>query len=303
MDNFIVNLNLSSINTNETSYMIGEIFGYYIIPITALIGSLLGVIYMVVLYNSTLTKLTKYKLLFYKVSNLVIFNIIFVGSKNNSCSVCQQIVYSSYVNQFFRLYVSNNLLVAIGGAAFCLEMLISYDRFCILKKQANTIRKDHIKYVYLSSLLLGAIMLAPYYCAYEIDLSASFGLYYVNKSWFGHTSFFFWYELINALVIQILTVSLIILLNMRNIIEYKRFIRNKSKLTNEFKIKAEAVFTKMIIIGTSVFIFTTVYCTVTYVIIKINSLNGVQYSSLENLNLLLAYELLLINFILDLLSI
>ena len=300
MDNF-ENLNLSLSDTNETFYVMGEILGYYVIPATALIGTVLRIVYGILLYKLNLTHLTKYKMLLYKIFSLVIFNLIYIGFKNNSCNICPNIVYNTYTLQFIRLYFSNHLLITIGVQVFSFELLIAYDRFCILKKMQSAVNIDKIKYVYLLSLVFGTIMLAPYYLAYEIEYSRSLDLYFITKTWIGNSKFFFWYKLTNLIMNQSIVIFGLILLNILNIIQYKRFIKNKSHVLTEMrKLKAEAVFTKMIIIGTSLFIFATAYYSTTLLIININLINGIQYNSFANFNIMFSFEIILVSFILDL---
>ena len=300
MENF-ENFNLSLSDTYDTFYVMGEILGYYVIPATALIGTLLRIFYGILLHKSNLTHLTKYKILLYKVFNLAICNLIYMGFKNNSCNICPNIVYNTYAVQFIRLYFSNHLLQLVGVQVFSLELLIAFDRYCILKKMQNAVNMDKIKYVYLLSLLTGIVILMPYFLAYEIQYSRSLDLYCIEKTWIGNTNFFFWYKLSNILINPSIVIFGLIFLNILNVIEYKRFIKNKSQVITEIKnINAEAVFTKMIIIGTSLFIFATAHYSITLSIININLVNGIQYGSFTNLNLLISFEFVLVSFIMDL---
>ena len=77
---------------------------------------------------------------------------------------------------------------------------------------------------------------------------------------------------------------------------YKRFLSNKSKVIKVIrKLKAETIFTRMIIIGTTQFIFVLLYNTASFIIQKINLLNGIQYTTFANLNVLVSYDILLLS--------
>ena len=68
---------------------------------TGLISAVLRIVYATLLYNSKLIKMGKDEILFYKIVNLIVFNLIFVGFQNFSCQNCTDRIFSSYINHFF----------------------------------------------------------------------------------------------------------------------------------------------------------------------------------------------------------
>ena len=283
---------------NDTSYTVGKIFGYYIIPITALIGALLRIVYAVLLYNSKLMKLTNYVILFYKIINMVFFNLIFIGFQNYSCQICPDRRFSTYPVQFFRLYfmtLVNNVIIFAGCS---LEIITSYDRFCILKKIKSDLFKIPIKYIYLSDLIVSAIIIAPFYFANVIKYSIDHDLYYIVKTPLGNTKWYFWYQIIYLLAVRIVTSFILIVLNILNVIEYKKFIQNKSKLNKDIR-NTDTLFTRTIITATFLLIFGLLYNIAGFMIIQLNSLQGIDYTAFSNLNIMMSYEIILLFYIMD----
>ena len=245
-------------------------------------------------------KLTNYVILFYKIINLVFFNLIFVGFQNYSCQICPDRRFSTYPVQFFRLYFMTLVINVIIFAGCSFEVITSYDRFCILKKIKSDLFKIPIKYIYLFDLIVSAVIIAPFYFANEIKYSIDTNLYYIVKTPLGNTNWYFWYQIVYILTIRIATSFILIVLNILNVIEYKKFIQNKSKLNKDIRnLNADTLFTRMIIMGTFLFIFGLLYNIVGFMIIQLDSLQGIYYTAFSNLNIMMSYEIILLFYIMD----
>ena len=72
----------------DTAYIVGQVFGYYVIPITALISTLLRLLLCYSLFKNQLPILPKYILLVYKLFTLIILNTILIGYQNAGCNAC-----------------------------------------------------------------------------------------------------------------------------------------------------------------------------------------------------------------------
>ena len=296
----ISNSSLSPLIVYDSVYIVGQLFGYFVIPITALIGTILRIIFAATLLYSKLMKYPKYMILFYKMMNVTFYNVIFIGYQNNRCYYCPDRFYNTYSSQFYQLFVLHHLIDLIKFQINFFEILITYDRFCVLRKTKSVLFKFNIKYLSLICLLIALFINLPDYFAFKLVYWPLLDKYSIVKTNFGNSYVYFFYHTFEDFSIRIFTIISIILLNILNIIEYKQFIKSKLKvIRNIKKIRAETVFTRMVIMGTCLFSFGLINIGWSYGIIQIDYLNGILYNSFANLSLAVSEEIMLLAFISD----
>ena len=116
----------------------------------------------------------------------------------------------------------------------------------------------------------------------------------------GSSNWYFWYQIIFHLAYRIFSSFILIILNIFNIAEYRHFIISKAKvIKDKKKYKSEIVFTRLVIIGTFLFIFALLYNINAYVIVQSFQLKGINYDAFANINILVSYEVILFFYIFD----
>ena len=287
--------------TNETlAQQTTQLLQSVAIPVTALIGACFYVLYGALLCTSNLIKQTKYNLLFYKILNLTLFNLISTRFQNNDCHICTEIVYGPYWCQVVQFYFSKCALNILRLAICFFEVIIAFNRYCVLTQRKSVIFKLPMKYSYLICLLVCSILIMPVLVTQQIVYSPGTGSYYIANS-LVRGNWYFWYIIASNSIIRLFTVVVLSVLNTLNIIEYKRFIIKKARVIRRTgRFKAEVVFTRMIIIDTFLFIIGFIGNIVSFVVAQLSWLNGAAHNSVRSqLIAAVSYELLLLIYIAD----
>ena len=180
------------------------------------------------------------------------------------------------------------------------EVLITYERYCVLKRTQSGFTRVNLRYIFLISLLVTLLMQLPDIFTRNINYSYSNNSYYFTLNSFGKSDFYFWYQILMMSFVRIVTIVAIIVLNIFNVIEYKKFIRNKIKMVKtSSKLNAEFVFARMIIIGTSLFAFGLINITWSYILSQINLINEIYYTPFQNLSIMMSQQIMLLVLIID----
>ena len=284
----------------DTAYIVGQVFGYYVIPITALISTLLRLLLCYSLFKNQLPILPKYILLVYKLFTLIILNTILIGYQNAGCNACFESRFTSYFFKIYQLYFSQYLINVFRIEMNFFEVLITYERYCVLKRTQSGFTRVNLRYIFLISLLVTLLMQLPDIFTRNINYSYSNNSYYFTLNSFVKSDFYFWYQILMMSFVRIVTIVAIIVLNIFNVIEYKKFIRNKIKMVKtSSKLNAEFVFARMIIIGTSLFAFGLINITWSYILSQINLINEIYYTPFQNLSIMMSQQIMLLVLIID----
>ena len=284
----------------DTAYMIGDLFGYYVIPISASISIILNMTFIIFILKNSLVAAPKYILLFYKIFITILLHSILIGYQKCVCNACSDILFSSYSFKIYQLYFSQYLLNVLRIEINFFEVLITYDRYCILKRTQSGLTRVNLRYIFLTSLLIALLLQLPDVFARQIVYSYSNNLYYFNFTYFGNSSLYFGYQIFMMSIIMLCSITSIIVMNIHNVIEYKKFIQNKQKMVIETnKIHADIEFTRMIIISTSLFAFGMININWSYILSQINLLNKIYYTSFQNLSIMISQEIMILVLIND----
>ena len=286
----------------DGAFIVGEAFGYYLIPITAFTSGFLRVLFAIHLWNSKLLKNPKYLILLYKIVIICIDNLTYIGYQNNACKFCPERLFNTYWSQVYQLYILGWAVDVLRFQINLFEILITYDRLIVLRQHQNAISKKSIKYFYLITLLIAfSIHCVPDYFATFIDFSPSHDSYFISETSFGSSESFLLFKIIHDPLIRIAVISVLIIINTLNVIEYKRFIKQKARIVkNKNFIHAETIFTKMVIIETSLFSFALFNIGWPNILFAVNASTGIFYNSFNNLIILISEEFMLLVFISDL---
>ena len=284
----------------DAAYMIGDMFGYYVIPISASISVILHLSFIIFICINPLLAATKYILLFYKIVITILLNSILIGYQNCICNACSDILFSSYSFKIYQLYLNQYLMNALKTQLNFFEVLITYERYCVLKRTQSGFTRVNLRYTFLISLLIALLLQLPDIFTRDINYSYSNNLYYFTFTSFGNSSLYFWYQISIISIIIIVTIASIIVMNIFNVIEYQKFIQNKRIIVNENnKTHSDFEFTKRIIISTSLFAFGMLNITWSYMLSQINLLNKIYYTSFQNLAIMVSQEIIILVLIND----
>ena len=296
-----------SLNSSEivfnTAYLVGQVFGYFVIPSTALTSSIIYLLYIILLLKSGLVrKYAKYNLLMYKVVNVFFINILFIGFQNSGCQFCPDRILNTYWSQLYNLIMSRNLFILLAMIENVYSVLFNFERFCVLRNVVNGLFKIHVKFIYLLCLVVFAIVRIPDYLALVIiKYSAADNLYLLSKTTFAKTIWYTWYQVVVNFVYFLICIILVCVLNVLNIIQYRKAMRKKLKFSqNSKKIKrSEASFTRMIIISTFVTNASIFNLLISFIIYQVYYSLKVYYSPFSNLYFNISYQLILVAYIVD----
>ena len=286
--------------TIDAAYMVGQLFGYFVIPITALISVTLRVSFVMFLCKHPLPATPKYILLFYKMFITTLLHSILIAYQNCICNACSDILFSSYSFKIYQLYLNQYLMNALKTQLNFFEVLITYERYCVLKRTQSGFTRVNLRYTFLISLFIALLLQLPDIFTRDINYSYSNNLYYFTFTSFGNSSLYFWYQISIMSIIRFSSITSIIVMNIFNVIEYKKFIRNKHIMVKETnKIHTDIRFTRMIIISTSLFAFGMLNITWSYMLSQINLLNKIYYTSFQNLAIMVSQEIIILVLIND----
>jgi hypothetical protein len=252
MNNFT---NSSNVIQNTLDYKINQLLGYYIIPISSLLGAILGITYLLFLSYLNFLRQRKYRLIFSKLISLVLMSLIFINYQNRACILCPETLYNSYGFEFYGLYILRYPREIIWFLVGCFEMYINYDRYCILNDKKNhRLHKMPVKYIYLMFFVISFTISLPDILAYQIKYSNEMDKYFYELTWFGQTDFYNLYILIVIGAFYLIQMIVLIMFNSLNLKAYNQFIKKKQSTEKKIR-RSELLFSKMIIIETTFYIF------------------------------------------------
>ena len=296
-------MNKTSLNSivPDSVFAAGQILGYFIIPITAALNPLAYSFYGYIIWKKKLIKQPKYGIIFSRVINVIIINLLFIGFQNNSCSYCPDRVYNTYLSQAYSMYSLKYIFHVFSMSHVLLDILVSYERCCVLRNHKSSLFKIPFKYIYISTLVLSALSRLPDYWSYEIKYSAIYPAYYISQTHVGKTKWYFYYKISFVFIFFGLCMIIFCVISIINIILYKRWANNKTKMSQDRQRikKSEAKFTKMVIFSTIIEIAAVLYNLIAFVITTILLFEGIVYNSYANLNQGMSYEIIMIGWLID----
>ena len=181
-------------------------------------------------------------------------NTIFFG--NAACLHCK----SNYYNTKLRL-IHKRIIINVGSNSLinmvvATELLITFDRLCLLINNKNWLTKLKQKYIVIVIILYSIILYAPETLVYRY-VQVTDQVFKSERIEFFYTTIYYHSLNIFKIVFIIVYWILIILL----VINYRKFIEKKKRLLNKQfskKAKNENNITKMIIIVGIGYFFSTV---------------------------------------------
>ena len=279
----------------------GQILGYFIIPITAAINSLAYFFYGFIIWKKKLIKQLKYEIIFCRVINVTVINLLFIGFQNNGCSYCLDRVFNTYLSQVYSIYSLKYVFHVFSMSHVLLDILVSYERCCVLRNHKSSLFKMPFKYIYIGTIVFSALSRIPDYLSYEIKYSTIYAAYYIALTPVGNTKWYFLYQIIFVFVFFCLCMFIFCVFSIINIILYKRWANNKTKMMKDGQRikKSEAKFTRMVIFSTIIEIAAVLYNLIAFALTTILLFEGIIFNSFANLNQGMSYEIILIAWTID----
>ena len=188
---------------------------------------------------------------------ILLANLLFTG--NAACLHCK----SNYYNTKLRL-IHKRIIINVGSNSLinmvvATELLITFDRLCLLINNKNWLTKLKQKYIAIVIILFSIILYAPETLVYRY-VQVTDQVFKSERIEFFYTIYYkIYYQSLNIFKIVFLIVYWILIILL--VINYRKFIEKKSRLMNKrFSKKAENEnnITKMIIIVGIGYFFATV---------------------------------------------
>ncbi len=206
---------------------IGYLFGYYLIPGTSLVDSIIAIIYLIILRNCKIVKLKRYNLLFLKILVAITMTSILIGCQN--CTYYCQDLYNPYVLTAYKLYILRYGLSVLWSTFSLIEALIVYDRYCKLKEEKNVFF-TYLKEVSvcLIFLFISIFVWIPLILTHNIKYSEKHKNYYYDfvSDLFKNIYYYYVWSVLG--VAYAITLIRVCLYNVLIIREYQKFIRKKT---------------------------------------------------------------------------
>ena len=298
---------MNSSNSSSLTDSVLAIFGYYIVPVTALTNSLAYIACVLVLCNIKLFNQTKYSLLFCKVINVTLISILFIGYQNNSCTYCPDRIYNTYISQAYSLYCLKFIFHVFGMSHVLIDLLMAYDRFCQLRNIKSFMFNMPTKYLYLVTFIVPILLRLPDYFARRIEYSVEKTAFYIVHTPVGKASWYIFYKVALNLVFYGVCITVFSIITIINITDYKQWAYNKSKMfenkIEKQKIKqSEAAFTRMVTYSNIIGAAAIVYNLIAFILVEISTSNkGIRTpNTLAYLNQTVSYELIFVAWLVDL---
>ena len=172
----------------------------YIIPSVSIASIFPSILVTMCLYFLILKK-DSYKLLFIRTILTILISLINIGIQDTSCLTCRSMVFTSYFNNFFRLYLSRGCLLALTSSVMLIELFLLNDRICLLRNKKNFIFNMGILFQSSFSIVVPFLAYLPEFLAYYIEYHCD-NVFIRKLSWFGKSNFFFFYTNIFTIIYQ-----------------------------------------------------------------------------------------------------
>ena len=294
MNNSPNSTNLTAL-LKDSVFLAGEILGYYVIPITALITSLAYIACGIVLWKMKLIKKTNYCLLFCKIINISLVSILFIGFQNNSCTYCPDRIYNTYFSQAYSQYCVKYIFHILAMSHAIIDIYMVYDRFCLLRNIQSILFMISPKYLYFITLLIPALLRFPDYLAYRIEYSDLENAFYIALTPIGKEKWYIFYRIALNVAFYGLSLTIFTIITIVNITDYKDWAHRKKKIiskkSDKKKIKkSEAAFTRMVTFTSIIGAVAICYNLITFIIVEM--IKGIKLNLVANLNQTISYEII-----------
>ena len=221
--------NISS-NNEESLDKIYTVISYtYIIPSLSVASIIISMI-IILCWCSLKLKTNTYKLILMRTISIILMSLINMGVQDESCLTCRSKVFTTYFNNFYRLYITRFCYLALSMAILFFEIFLLNDRICILRNKQSIISKSlKLKYQCLISFVLPIVVYSPDLFAYYVQYDCN-DVYSRKFTLFGESIYFFYYDKL-ILIFQSFTLAIYIIFTLKCSILYTKFVQSKMKHT------------------------------------------------------------------------
>ena len=235
--------NISSHNEESFNEIYIVITYTYIVPSVSIAAIIISIL-IILSWCFLKLKNKAYKLILMRTISTILISIINIGLQDESCLTCRSKVFTTYFNNFYRIYIARYCYLAQLMSVLFLEIFLLNDRICVLRNKENIISKIlKIEYQCLISFVLPIVVYLPdlfaFYVKYECD-----NIYSRKYTWFGESIYFFYYDMF-ILIFQSFILLIYIIFTLKCSIIHKKFMKNKTKFT---KTKQKNILLSMLVL-------------------------------------------------------
>lgn len=248
-----------TLSQNNESTVESFIESYVFMTYTKIIPSICGLsifICILVIIGQSFLIFTNdaYKLLFLRTILSVLISIINIGVQDSSCLTCRSNSFTSFFNNFTRLYISRGCFLALVFSVVLLEIFMMNSRITLIKNKKNFISKIGANYQCVIAIIFPMLVHSPDFFAYFVHHECD-NIYSRKLTWFGGSTYYFYYNLFiysSQIIFGVIYITLTIIC----IIAYKAFIRNKKKIMKNFR--QQNSLTKVAVFLAAIYLFNIV---------------------------------------------
>jgi GR25 family glycosyltransferase involved in LPS biosynthesis len=224
--------------SNATNLSLFSLINYYaliiFIPAISLIGFILNTICLLVLFSSKLDG-DSYKFQIAKTAIHTLAILLNVLSIITNCRTCS--TFNLYGSRIFSLYFLAFLSSSLVAMSWLIEIVVTYDRLSMLRTQSKCcqIRASFDRsFLFVIAIGLGINLFVPF--AFEIkEKAAQSNRYIVTRTRFGESLFYINYTIAINIIQSLLSFVMIVALNWLMTIRFKRYLNKKATIvTNGF---------------------------------------------------------------------
>ena len=191
VDNFSAASDLNSIN-------IPSIFGYYVIPLLGIFGTLVNLAVVLSIRKLKLENKV-YRYIQIQSFNDMCFCILMIGFQDAACNNCDRFRINKFGLQVYRFYFFLIQTKVLYMASNICNIGIAYHRYCFINDSHNFLSKINLFVFYAFALVTSILFNFPDYFAYKITFFNE-NLYTLERTEFGESLFFKYFYMIRIVL-------------------------------------------------------------------------------------------------------
>ena len=244
------------LNVSKSYEEFNFINNYYLIPFICVLSALLN---LAIFFTLSSVKIDKNFLYYLKWKCLNDTLISMFGSTigNSMCDYCVNFIYNSLIIHIYRIYFLRYFVEILSSTSCLLEILITYDRLCLINGTNGKFNKVKALYLYWFFFLFCMLLYLPEIFVYHLELQPD-GLYSRLLTTFGLSIYYNYYYLFLIGLLSVMAIILVTVFNFQIYATYSKFLKNKNRI-NGFRSRQETNSTKMIVVMNVLFVVPMVY--------------------------------------------
>ena len=258
-------------------------------PIICLISGLLNLAILLILLSLRTNK-KMLCLLKWKCLNDMLICVLGSTIGSSMCNYCIDFSRNTLHVHIYRIYFLRYVSEVLTGASVMLEIIITYDRLCLIRGKQSVIVNMKAFFLYCSFLLISLLAYLPDVFVNQLEPLSDGYLRSLTR--FGSSIYYNYYYLILVTLLSFLAIVCVTVLNWQTYVVYKRFMANKNRI-NCVGSKQDTNSTKMIIALNIMFVVPRILFFLGTILPRIDNLKHILYNPITNTYRLVDYDLLL----------